>query len=356
MNLADHGILIRLKISFWNGRKHDKGASKQIAEAFKSDPEASKLDKQLVPKKLLKEVQKAANRTRARFNYLTLPWLDDGARIINSDYFNDLKLEILKLKQEFKIEVDTFIAQYAEFVENNAEDRMGDLFNSEDYPSKERIADRFRMALLVFPIPSKNDWRIEDQQLRSEMQESLERSLNEAKEVIKENLEQRIGERIRTLVERLRKTETRFRRQTITALSEAIDLVANQLNIVEDDSITNICQGLAQKLNGVTEDWQVDELRQDADARLQLADSLDESYLQLMGIKVAEEPTVVEETEVLEQTDLAPPAPVVAIKEIVDAPVEIDAQVVNTPVAPTEAIAETTTADLSRFTLPDEEL
>ena len=329
MNLADKGILVRLKISCWNGVIHDKRASNQIADTFNSDPEAGKLNKQLVPKKLLKKVQKAANHTRARFNTLTLPWLDDGERIISINHYGHLKQEISQMRQEFRVEVDEFVEQYADFVGSNAEERMGDLFNSEDYPSTDRIKDRFSMALVPLPLPSTGDWRIDDQQLRSALQESLEGSLEEAKGLITKDLGFRIGERLHALITRLRKTDTRFRKTTITALKSTIDLVDSQLNLVEDESITNICQGISQKIGLVNEDWQIDELRKDPASRNQLADSLDESYALLTGEFVDAElaPTVGTESVLPQET----PEPPVQPEELPAQPEELPVQLAKPP-------------------------
>ncbi len=133
MQLQEKAMLAFLTISQWTARKHDKRATQDVAQKHHVNGEAGRYHKVLIAKEELKEIQRIASSARSFHYENTLPWSDDGNRILTAANYFAYTTELQKLKAEFEAHASKFCQDYQTLVVNQMS-RLNDLYNPGDYP------------------------------------------------------------------------------------------------------------------------------------------------------------------------------------------------------------------------------
>jgi hypothetical protein len=81
-SLSSRAMLCALSISMWSARKQDAEASEEIAQRHGAQSDAGRYHKVLLPKKALAEIRKIASEARQLHYFMTLPWDDNGYRVL----------------------------------------------------------------------------------------------------------------------------------------------------------------------------------------------------------------------------------------------------------------------------------
>lgn len=140
---------------------------------------AVELKKHLIPPHHLAECNNIVGRFY-RYHYrMTLPWLDK-MRVIPTDmFFNEYRHEFNKTKQEFEAWKKKFISIYPTIVTNESDKFLGTMFKASDYPTAAELEHKFDIDIVVMPVPTAADFRIEcmEEQL-SELEQSWQEKLD----------------------------------------------------------------------------------------------------------------------------------------------------------------------------------
>jgi hypothetical protein len=145
-------MLCSLSISMWSARKHDPDASQEIAQRHGAQADAGRYHKVLLPKAALAEVQKIVSEARQDHYFMTLPWDDNGYRVLPAAAYMDHTERMRQLSNQFTPAIDTLTQQFGQLVEE-ARVRLGGLFRSEDYPAPEELRSKFSFETKVMPLP-----------------------------------------------------------------------------------------------------------------------------------------------------------------------------------------------------------
>ena len=132
----ENSILVRLKTSFWSAYKKDKQASAETARQYKMDKGTVSTNKKLLPKFVLKDINDTINNFKTYFQKNTLPYnLALSTRILPISSYFDFKQEEASVVATLRKQVQEFEDNYDKYVAE-AQAKLGDLFNPQDYPSK----------------------------------------------------------------------------------------------------------------------------------------------------------------------------------------------------------------------------
>ena len=123
----------------------------------------------LVPKESLKEIITAAGSLRTHFYERTLPWGDNGDRLLPRLAYADFVQEHGRLEQEFNNAVDNFIKEKYLAARDQAEFRMGEMLKAEDYHEAEQLRRRFAVNIDVHGVPTGRDFRVDMDQQTTDM-------------------------------------------------------------------------------------------------------------------------------------------------------------------------------------------
>lgn len=278
MSITKQAMVLNLQIGIWQGYRLDKDASKKVTEDANADYDAARVNKHLVPKQALRPVITAANAVRLHFYDKTLPWKDNGDRLLTRMMYMDFIERHEELVGTFKDAVDEFLDTAYPAARDQAEFRMGDLFKQEDYPSVEALRRRFYINLDIDAVTEAGDFRVEMEQ--SEL-DTVRKSMEEA-------LQERIGRAMRDVWERLADTlghfakkmgsEEIFRDATVRNLREIVELLPG-LNVLNDPDLERIRQTIDAKLGG----YEAKDLRKDPAVRAAAAKEADEIMESMRG-------------------------------------------------------------------------
>lgn len=260
-----HAMLVELTIRQWTARKHDKKVSGEVDQTHGAQ-NAGRYSKYLIPKTALADIATRASAMREYHYRRTLPWGQNGQRILPAAIFLDYRKTILELKALFDRRVDMFVNDYPRLV-HEARVTLGTLYDPSEYPAASDIKGHFGVDLEIFQVPTSGDFRVEvADTVRNELQAESEAAI-----------QQRLGSatkacyvRVREVLERMKNQCTVERSRITEALVEDVrDLtqVMDDLNITKDPELSRITREIRDGLV-----FQVDDLRKSPTLRKEAND------------------------------------------------------------------------------------
>lgn len=255
--LSSKALLVRLTIKKWSATKHDKAVSKQVTDSKHASADAGRFNKRLVEKDALAAIQSIASAARAENYARTLPWSDEGFRILPTVGFIDWAAKMSELEGQFNAAADSFIATYPQAREQ-ARQVLGELFESSDYPEPDDIRAKFDFDLMRTAFPEAADFRADlsenqAQQIRAEM----EADARAAFETATRDVWRRIAEGVGHMAEKLAayrpaagkgdRADGVFRDSLVENVRELVDLLP-ALNIAGDPELTKVAERMRQEL------------------------------------------------------------------------------------------------------------
>jgi hypothetical protein len=253
--ITEKAMLAKLKISRWSASKHDKKISADVAAQHGSDPTMGRYSKRLVAKDRLEAIAQIATRARQHHYEQTLPWLDEGSRILPAANYFDYMQRQNAFGAEFEHAVSAFAAIYP-MVVDEARQSLNGLFNPADYPPADRIQDLFTMRVEVDPMPTAEDFRValsEDENAR--IREGIQGRLDDAARGAVSDVWHRVHDVVAHMAERLRgyevdregKIKGTFRDSLVGNIRTLADLLP-KLNITQSNALDEMSQRLADEL------------------------------------------------------------------------------------------------------------
>lgn len=263
---SQSAMLVSLNVRAYSARKEDKKISAEVAQQHNTPSDAGNYNKQLVEKSALEPIQKAVTALRQCHYTNTLPWLDDGIRILPSLNYEKYKTEMLSLQDNYDSAVRAFVDNWPAIV-SAARVRLNGMFNQSDYPVD--IKSRFGCGLRFMAIPDANDFRVEiSDSERARLKDQIADTLSEAQQHAMRDLWERVAEAVKAMAARLAayktvivdgkaKTEGKFHDTLVSNLRDLCALIP-RMNFTGDSALESIRQQIESELLQST----ADELRE----------------------------------------------------------------------------------------------
>ena len=155
--ITERAMLAAIHISVWTAIKHDRKVSREVAEQHGAYAGAGRYNKQLLREaERLESLRALSGQIRQYFYRITLPWSDEGYRLLPAHLYFELTTKMREFEQAFAQQVEEFLAVYPSYIEQVRPELNG-LFREEDYPSTDKLRNKFGVKLEVLPIPSGNE-------------------------------------------------------------------------------------------------------------------------------------------------------------------------------------------------------
>jgi len=253
-SLSTRAMLCSLSISMWSARKHDPEASEEIASRHGARPDAGRYHKVLLPKEALAEIQKIVSEARQEHYFMTLPWGDDGYRVLPAAAYFDHTAKMRALSNRFHPAVDSLVNRLTQLIEE-ARARLGGLFRESDYPHPEELRSRFAFETRVLPLPDAGDFRValgddERERVKRQITATVEASL----QLASRELWQRLYDAVHHMAERLGQYKTTkegvehpFRDTVVTNLVKLVDVLP-KLNVTHDPELERLAAEVRSSL------------------------------------------------------------------------------------------------------------
>lgn len=241
-NLTEKALLVYLSISQWSAHKYDKKVTSEVNHKHNTT-DAGRFNKVLIAKDHLKAIQQIASKARDFHYENTLPWSDNGDRVLPSTNYFEYVAKLRELKAEFEEKVNAFVMNYPSLVEE-AKTKLNGLFNANDYPRLDLIKDKFDFKSSFMPLATEDDFRVqlgedEVKDLKNNIQSEINQRLNEAVQ----DIFNRVKAQLEHMHERLSDKDAVFRDSLFTNMSDLVKLLP-RLNITNDSAINALVEDL----------------------------------------------------------------------------------------------------------------
>ncbi len=246
--ITERAMLAAVHISIWTAVKHDRKISRDVASRHGAHQGAGRYNKQLLRgADKLDNLRTVAGQIRQYFYKITLPWSDEGFRLLPSNFYFDLMERMREFEASFEQGVESFLAVYPQYVEQVRPELNG-LFREEDYPSADRLREKFGVGLQILPVPSGGDFRVEmsaaeQARVSREIDANVRHSLTRGTE----DLWKRLREVVSHMVDRLNEPESRFHRSLVTNVFDLVEILP-RLNVNGDAELNRFAAQIRQRL------------------------------------------------------------------------------------------------------------
>ena len=238
-DLRSRAMLATLNISVWNPKKKDTTATLETLIKHGASSSAGAFIKNLLPDGSIDRVKKGEGALRALFYKHTLPWRDEGIRILPSAAWEDFINDEREAKREFYEAVGEFLVNY-DAHRNRAKAALNGLFSESDYPPVEVVRSKFAVRVSWFPLPDSADFRVDlPEEARQQLSAEIDSGVSESLKVASDALYTRLGDALGRVVERLDDSDKVFRNTLITNLRELCVQIP-KLNVMGDETILRL--------------------------------------------------------------------------------------------------------------------
>ena len=256
MNIAKDCLVLNLQVGTWMGYKLDKATTRRVTDEAGATSDAARVNKHIIPTESLKPVTVAVGRVRSFFYDSTLPWKDNGDRLLTRTRYMDFIEKFEQLKSEHDDAAEDFLINRYPKAKAQAEFRMGELFNLNDYPSADALRHKFYVNLDIDAVGSAFDARLDD---RADI---LQARVNKAVQ----SLWTRLAAPLEKFSEKMNGNDI-FRDSLVLNLREVSAFIGD-LNLTGDPELEEIRQRIDTELAA----YDPDDIRKDPKLRKALGD------------------------------------------------------------------------------------
>ena len=263
-SIASSAVLIDLNISVWTARKLDKNVSKEIDINKGATTQAGNYNKHILAgADELERITKLATEIRDWHTRQTLPWSDAGTRLLPMANFFEYKDQMADYEEVFKERVDSFIKNYPNIITVMAF-RLGNLFDRNDYPDADIIANRFKLKYTIMPVPEVGDFRVDvEQGMKEKLEQEYKNAYDERVNNAMNDAWSRLHQTMARMVERLSGDDKKIFRNSLVDNALELTGLLTKLNVTKDPKLEQARIGLEKSLMGISPE----DLRQHADLR-----------------------------------------------------------------------------------------
>lgn len=245
--LPEKALLVDLRIGNWSGRIHDADAAQTVSRAYKNDPAYARVNKSLIAREEIQKIWQFVYEAR-RYHYsVTLPWGDNGSRLLPATLYLDFIKSISSYRQKFVSRVEKFLSLYPSLIQE-AKKTLGGLFKQDDYPSPASLRGKFSFETHFTPISDADDVRVKLQEADVEkLKRQIESRQNELQAEAMRSVWQRLYEVVGHLSEKLSDPKGIIRDSVVEKVHDLVGILP-KLNIANDPALTDMANEIRGKL------------------------------------------------------------------------------------------------------------
>jgi hypothetical protein len=269
MSISNKALLVNLSIRQWIGRKKDRQAAETVETSHKTDRNIGNFNKKLLPgAKELQEISRVSGAIRVWYYEQTLPWTNEGQRILASKNYMDFTTQFRQKRAEFDKAVAEFYYRYPK-LKQEAQNNLGELYHESEYPDLSVLQDMFDCRIDFTPVPEVQDFRVELSD--SEKQNFLDNMRKAETEALKD-----CWTRLKTVVakaaDKLSAPGAIFRDSLLENVQD-ICMLLPKLNVTDDPNL----EAMRKEVDNIISKIQPDSCRENDQVRNEAAAKLQES-------------------------------------------------------------------------------
>jgi hypothetical protein len=246
--ITERAMLAAVHIRLWTASKHDKRVSQDVAQQHGAQSNVGRYHKHLLQGAAkLDAIQTLGGQVRQHFYKVTLPWSDEGYRILPAHLYFDLASRMRAFETDFARAVDAFVEAYPVYIER-MRPALNSLFRDEDYPDPDTIRSKFSLKLEVIPIPSGDDFRVAlSEEQRARIAQEIDQNVRTSLARGTRDLWTRLREVVAHMMERLSDPKARLHASVVDNVIELVELLP-RLNVVDDAQLLTFTEEVRGRL------------------------------------------------------------------------------------------------------------
>jgi hypothetical protein len=264
-------LLVEFNASVWTARKLDRKVTDEVVrDKHAKATDAGRFNKHLLAgRNELENIVKFVAAVRGFVYDNTMPWSDNGQRLLPAIKFLKFDSDMRERQDEFEKMVKEFIKLYPTLITAQAM-QLGAMFSRDDFPPVSDIPSKFGWTLGYLPVPSAGDFRIDvGNEAQKELKQKLEELANKRTADAHQSLWDRLHEHLKRMADRLQvdtiSGEEKPRKFHDTLVTNGLELcdMLKSLNITNDPALESARARLERALLGLDPD----DLRKDMTTR-----------------------------------------------------------------------------------------
>lgn len=238
--LQERAMLVSLTISCWTRKVEDRQVANEVETNKKAEHGTVGLTTYLVPRSCMDKIHSAYLLLRKIHREETLPWRDDGSRILPAKNFLDYTQKIRKAKAAYDAAVEEFVNEKYPTLFKDVQKRLGDLYKPDIMPTPAQIKNKFGVYTQVFPMPAGADFRVKlsTEQVKA-IQEDIEQQVSSATSMAITNIWEQLGELVAKLQETLKDPDKKFKNSTVNNITSFCKKIP-KLNFTDDTNLEDM--------------------------------------------------------------------------------------------------------------------
>lgn len=275
--LQQRAMLACVSIARWTASKNDKKVSDEVDANHGAD-KAGRYTKLLIDKSHIKALATSAGNIR-KFHYgLTLPWDDEGPRLLPAKSFMKYNDGLRKLTAEDERLRNEFFKVYPSLVAA-APARLGTLYNASDFPAVSELPKKYDIKVVINTVPNAQDFRVD---VGNEAAEQIKASINAENDLkfqmAMKSCYQRVSEVVSHISSKMKEEDPRIFNTLVTNAEELVSCLVD-LNLADDPQLEQIRCDLKAMLPRSAQALKDDPVR-----RKQMAEDADAILEKLKGV------------------------------------------------------------------------
>lgn len=245
--LQERAMLVGLSVSAWTASKKDNKASESAKASAGAKSKAGWFNKRLVDPDALQPISKIEGRIRDFHYRYTLPWSDNGDRVLPGAAYFDYTTGLRALKSEFDTEVNTFVSNYPQLVQE-ARAILGAMYEPRDYPTADSIAGRFEVKTSFSTVPDAGDFRVDvGDEAVAEIRKNITANVEQRLHGATRECWDRLAEVVSAMATKLADDKAVFR-DSLVGNIEALVGILPKLNITNDKELNEVVELVRRRL------------------------------------------------------------------------------------------------------------
>jgi hypothetical protein len=241
MDILTKAILVKLSIRQFNPKRQDAKTTREVLVEKQAKSSAGAWIKNLVDPRTLEAITSTAMGARQKHYFLSLPWQDEGWRILPVTMYQKYQDTLRDCKKSFEGQVEKFLLKYPEYIQE-ARTALNGMFNPLDYPPVQIIRSKFGFTIDFAPLPAGSDFRVTlaNDELAT-IQADVDKRVQEATEQAVKDLWHRLADPVKHMVTKLSDSDAIFRDSLIENVKEIVALIP-ALNLTADPKLAQIAR------------------------------------------------------------------------------------------------------------------
>jgi len=249
--IASRALLVSVSVSTWAARRFDKKVTDKVNKEHGATKDAGRYSKHLFGgkdhSKSHSAAVNAAGTARSVHYKHTLPWTDDGWRLLPTANYDAYRTAMNEVRAVFDKAVVEFIAEYPQ-MRDDAPAHLNGLHRPEDYPPVDAVASKFRLTVDFGPVPLANDFRLTlPQDQMEEVTRSAVLRVQHGTKIAMQDAWGRLHEIVSRAQERFEDDRPITRKRLFNSLEETVD-VLKRLNVTGDPDLEKLRKRVEMEL------------------------------------------------------------------------------------------------------------